>query len=78
MRKTKLKEQITSEFDKMIYKNHVAINGLTAYQERLKFLIQVKPVRDVDAIKINELSEHAIEKADIDIRTVADFSIKDS
>jgi hypothetical protein len=38
----------------------------------------VKPVRDVDAIKINELSEHAIEKADIDIRTVANFSIKDS
>ncbi len=77
-RKEQIKNDIRNEYKVMEYKNHVALNGLLAYQKRLRFLIDIKPARDIEVIKINELAEHAINKCDIDISTISDFSIQDS
>lgn len=38
----------------------------------------MKPVRDVDMIKINELCNHVLSKTDIDLETLGDFHIEQS
>ena len=56
-------------------RNKLTLKGLQAYSARLGYLYQMQPKKDLDILKINNLTEDSLFNNEIDLNTISEFQI---